>query len=102
MYQAQRKYAKQAYGVPFSVLSTLMETAETAPTPGWDKDVMLLHSTGRCGSTLLSKLLGAAGSVRSLSEPDIYTNIARNIAHQPTVALHTSRPRHVLHGTRIA
>ena len=30
-------------------------------------------NSGRCGSTLLCKLLGQANGVISLSEPDIYT-----------------------------
>eukprot|EP00729_Bicosta_minor_P010337 gene10337-6920_t len=83
VYQAQRKYAKKAYGVPFSTLADMMQVT---PADGWDKDVLLLHSTGRCGSTLLSKLLGTAGAVRSLSEPDIYTNIAFYEIDQPTWA----------------
>jgi hypothetical protein len=41
---------------------------------------MFLHSTGRCGSTLLSKVLGVLANVHSLSEPDIYGSIACHIA----------------------
>lgn len=35
--------------------------------------LVLLHSVGRCGSTLLCKVLGELGDVVSLSEPDVYT-----------------------------
>ena len=43
-----------------------------------------LHSTGRCGSTLLSKVFDAMGGVQSLSEPDVYS-------HLPTILHHAQR-----------
>ncbi|MGB5235019.1 MAG: hypothetical protein WBN85_07590, partial [Candidatus Macondimonas sp.] len=41
--------------------------ADQAPAP------VFLHSTGRCGSTLLSQLLGITGNFQSVSEPDFYS-----------------------------
>ncbi|EGD81617.1 hypothetical protein PTSG_02334 [Salpingoeca rosetta] len=37
--------------------------------------VVFVHSTGRCGSTLLSKALGSAYGVHSIAEPDIYSAV---------------------------
>ena len=34
---------------------------------------VFLHSTGRCGSTLLSQLLGSVEGALSVSEPDFYS-----------------------------
>ena len=34
-------------------------------------DVIIVHNTGRCGSTLFSKIMGAVGNVESISEPDV-------------------------------
>ncbi len=38
--------------------------------------IVFLHSTGRCGSTLLSRLMDSIALVQSISECDLYTNIA--------------------------
>ena len=37
--------------------------------------MIFIHSTGRCGSTLISQALATVEGLRSLSEPDIYTQI---------------------------
>ncbi len=37
--------------------------------------LIVIHSTGRCGSTLISQAFNTVEGVRSLSEPDIYTQI---------------------------
>ena len=37
--------------------------------------IVFVHSTGRCGSTLLSKALGSAYDICSISEPDIYSTV---------------------------
>lgn len=43
---------------------------------GWrDTPVVFLHSTGRCGSTLLCRLLGDAAATVSVSEPDFYSQL---------------------------
>lgn len=74
MYQAQRRHATCLYAVPFAELIRLVDR-ETIKTPAWSAQVMLVQSTGRCGSTLLSKLLDCVGSVVSLSEPDVYLSL---------------------------
>jgi len=40
-----------------------------------DSHLILVHSVGRCGSTLVSRVLESVPSVRSLSEPDAFTNL---------------------------
>jgi hypothetical protein len=66
-YQAQRQHARSVIKVPFDSLPE--ETGSPA----------LIFSIGRCGSTLLVRALQAAG-VRTVSEPDFYTQAA---CHQP-------------------
>lgn len=66
-YQAQRQYARSVIKVPFDSLP------EETESPA------LIFSVGRCGSTLLTRALHAAG-VRTVSEPDFYTQAA---CHQP-------------------
>lgn len=69
-YEAQRDHAVRLHALAYSdvprLADLLMPTA-TAPAP------VFLHSTGRCGSTLLSQLLAAAGALQSVSEPDFYS-----------------------------
>ena len=62
-YQAQRQYARSVVKVPFE----LLPEGPTSPA--------LIFSIGRCGSTLLVRVLEAAG-VRAVSEPDFYTQAA--------------------------
>ena len=62
-YQAQRQHARSVIRVPFESLPD----GPTSPA--------LIFSIGRCGSTLLVKALEAAG-VRTVSEPDFYTQAA--------------------------
>lgn len=69
-YLAQKEHAKRVYTLPYKTFNDL---AQTLPDPS---QLVLLHSVGRCGSTLLCKALGALGDVVTLSEPDIYTHIA--------------------------
>jgi hypothetical protein len=75
IYQAQRKLAKSVVLVP---CSTAIEVAATIQAPL--KEVMFVHSTGRCGSTLLSKLLGKMANVHSISEADVFACIATECA----------------------
>lgn len=52
------------------------EVSRTAPNSDNILDrCVFVHSTGRCGSTLLSKALGSAYGIESLSEPDIYSAV---------------------------
>jgi len=69
-YEAQRDHATQVYAVAYSDVARLANVilpAAQAPNP------VFLHSTGRCGSTLLSQLLATTGNVQSVSEPDFYS-----------------------------
>lgn len=66
-YRAQKEHARRVFTVPFEAFNAL---AEELPDP---PRLVLLHSVGRCGSTLLCHALGELGDVTSLSEPDVYT-----------------------------
>lgn len=66
-YRAQKEHARRVLTVPYDALNAL---ASTLPEP---QHLVLLHSVGRCGSTLLCKALEALGNVTALSEPDVYT-----------------------------
>lgn len=67
LYEAQFRHARQVVTVPFEQLDTLFDLPEATPT--------FVFSIGRCGSTLLSALLAASG-LRSVSEPDVLTQLA--------------------------
>lgn len=66
-YRAQKDYAQRVFTVSYKAFNAL---AEELPDP---PQLVLLHSVGRCGSTLLCNALGELGNVVSLSEPDMYT-----------------------------
>jgi hypothetical protein len=67
-YQAQRQWARSVIKVPFDMLPEAL----ASPT--------LIFSIGRCGSTLLHRAVGAAG-VRTVSEPDYFTQVALQKPH---------------------
>jgi len=69
LYLAQYEAAVDLVVVSFDVLHAL---ADLAPKPG---NLLLVYSVGRCGSTLLSRVLRATPGVQSLSEPDVYTQL---------------------------
>jgi hypothetical protein len=69
-YQAQ---AERAESVAIMPLAEFHRLADLAPEPG--ERLTLIHSVGRCGSTLLSKAFGAVPTVTSLSEPDDWTQL---------------------------
>ena len=66
-YRNQKNHARRIFTVPYDVFNAL---AEKLPDPS---RLVLLHSVGRCGSTLLCHALGKLGNIVSLSEPDVYT-----------------------------
>lgn len=70
VYEAQYRLASRVYTIG---LDDFNAVCEKWPTP---ERVLLLHSTGRCGSTLLTKALNAIDGVSALSEPDIFTQLA--------------------------
>lgn len=70
VYDRQFRSARNALVVPFADLPALTEAAvKPAKT-------LLIFSTGRCGSTLFSRVLQTIPGVWSLSEPDAFTNLA--------------------------
>ncbi len=69
-YQAQYRHAQGAVVMPLSA----WHAAATAKGDRFERAVMI-HSVGRCGSTLLSKMFGQLPQCLSLSEPDVYTQL---------------------------
>ncbi|AOJ45663.1 hypothetical protein WJ28_06955 [Burkholderia thailandensis] len=67
LYQRQRRTATHLLAVPFEQLDAPGRAARMTPT--------FIFSIGRCGSTLLSRLLAAVGE-QSVSEPDVLTSVA--------------------------
>ena len=70
MYQAQFENAVRVLTVPFAQIIAL---AETLVRPD---NLTFLLSTGRCGSTLASRILANIPEVWSVSEPDVFTLLA--------------------------
>ena len=71
LYQAQRDLAQRVFLLSFDEVLAL-----DPKTIDHEKNLVFLHSTGRCGSTLLCKLLEDTGEVSAISEPDYYTQWA--------------------------
>jgi hypothetical protein len=67
LYEAQFAAARQIVTVPFERLEECAGASGATP--------VFVFSIGRCGSTLLTALLGASG-VNSVSEPDVLTQLA--------------------------
>lgn len=72
IYTGQRQHAIRCYAVPYGELCDVFEARMES---GWESNVFQLYSTGRCGSTLLSKLLDQANSIVSISEPDVFSYV---------------------------
>lgn len=68
LYQEQYAQAQRLVAVSYATLHRL-----AALLPAGDLPLVLIYSVGRTGSTLLSKAFSELGTVRSLSEPDVYT-----------------------------
>ena len=75
-YQAQFEHAGRIVALPYD---DLHRVAADLPDPA-DR-LVLLYSTGRCGSTLLSRAFAHVPGVVSLSEPDVPTQL---VALRPT------------------
>lgn len=69
-YAAQFKSAIRAAILPLEALPVLASKIKQA------EKVVILMSTGRCGSTLASRIFAKIPSVWSVSEPDWFTNLA--------------------------
>ena len=67
-YQKQRAYSTMVYSVP---MNDFVEACSILPENS-DK-VVFLHSTGRCGSTLLSRIIGCTEAFVTISEPDFFS-----------------------------
>ena len=75
-YQAQRDLARTAYLVPFEAAIELSTSTAAHTSTRTDlKSTLFVQSTGRCGSTLLSKVLHELSGIHSLSEPDVYSSV---------------------------
>lgn len=70
VYVAQFEHALRAITVPMDLVEDLGGKLASPP------QLAFLFSTGRCGSTLASRILAQLPGVWSLSEPDCYTNLA--------------------------
>jgi hypothetical protein len=67
MYVAQHNLATRLLAVPLEEFHALAQQVDVR-----DEQITFIHSTGRCGSTLVSAAFNAVGDVVSLSEPDAF------------------------------
>ncbi len=70
VYQAQRRTATRIHHVAYEDLATLAEARPGCRAVAW------LYSVGRCGSTLLARLLSHGSGLTTLSEPDVFTQLS--------------------------
>jgi hypothetical protein len=70
LYQAQYKECESLVQVPLEVFHQLAQQIQLE-----SERLVFVQSTGRCGSTLVSKVFAALGGVVSWSEPDIFTRL---------------------------
>ena len=83
LWAEQYASARRVTAVPFERLVEFNRTTAERPT--------LIFSIGRCGSTLLSRLLVACG-VRAVSEPDLLTQLATvRFGHQESAGVDLDR-----------
>ncbi|NEP74839.1 MAG: sulfotransferase [Okeania sp. SIO2G4] len=68
-YHAQYDHAQKLIAVPLAEIPQLIEEIEPI------KNLVIIYSVGRCGSTLLSKVFNQVDNVLSLSEPDVFSQI---------------------------
>lgn len=67
---AQYENAKNLIAIPYDTLHALAKKVEVN-----QERIILFYSTGRCGSTLVSKVMNLNTSVVSFSEPDIFSQL---------------------------
>lgn len=70
IYEAQYRQARRVHTV--KIESFIALAAKLRPPTR----AMFLHSTGRCGSTLLTRALGGIAGVTTFSEPDVFSQLA--------------------------
>lgn len=85
-FQAQYDNAQRLIAVPYDTLHLLAEEVQIDPS-----HIIFVHSTGRCGSTLVSHALNQADGVVSFSEPDVFTQLValRGTDHRNDATLST-------------
>ena len=107
-YAAQYDHAVGLVSMPLTEFFRVSDHVALPPKP-----MIFVHSVGRCGSTMVSKALGALPEVHSISEPDDLTQIAFNVArldgtaHPAKQLVRSSlrwhcKPRHGKRATRVA
>jgi hypothetical protein len=74
-YQAQYQAARELMTLSYETLHELAAEAAVA-----QERLILVYSTGRCGSTLVSRAFAQAVGVGSLSEPDVFTQLVTMFA----------------------
>jgi hypothetical protein len=70
VYSAQFEQAQRALVVPYTALNAVTATLKAPDT------MIFVYSIGRCGSTLMSRILNQINGMYSLSEPDIFTGLS--------------------------
>lgn len=70
VYSAQFEQAQRALAVPYTALDAVTATLKAPDT------MIFVYSIGRCGSTLMSRILNQIDGMYSLSEPDIFTGLS--------------------------
>ncbi|XP_066280236.1 uncharacterized protein [Branchiostoma lanceolatum] len=76
LYQAQRENAEELLLLPFDVLPAVADGLTESVSA---VENIFLHSTGRCGSTLMCKGMDVMSQVQAVSEPDVFTLIFEHI-----------------------
>jgi len=67
---AQYENAQKLIALPYNTLHALAGKVEVNP-----QRVILFYSTGRCGSTLFSKVMNLNPTIVSFSEPDVFSQL---------------------------
>jgi len=70
-YVGQFEQAIRVFKVPYATLERLADAVTLD-----DRRLVLIHSMGRCGSTLMSTALGHLEETLCVSEPDVFTQLA--------------------------
>jgi len=69
---AQYETAQRLIAIPYVTLHTLARSVALDP-----QRIILIYSTGRCGSTLFSHVLNQNPTIASFSEPDVFTQLVQ-------------------------
>lgn len=74
-YAAQYQYAQRVFSIDLDRFNAACDRL-TDP-----RRLLLIHSTGRCGSTLLANALNEVPEVSAISEPDVFTQFSMAGGH---------------------